>query len=262
MASLSRLFIYPIKSTAPLEVVSAEVTPEGLARDRRYVVTDPQGRFFTARRFPRMVLIKTELHDNGLTVSAPGVADLELDQAAFPGDAYEPVTIWQDTMQGQRCGDEADRWFSDYLERDARLYFMGERTTRPSRAGGVVSFADATPLMALGESSLDDLNTRLARPVRMRNFRPNLVVSGTESYAEDGWPDFSIGDVRFKALWRCTRCVLTTVDPDTGVKDPDGQPLATLMDYRRNDEGEACFGLNVAGSNTGRIFVGQQLVFD
>ncbi|MDH3767218.1 MAG: MOSC domain-containing protein, partial [Gammaproteobacteria bacterium] len=83
MIRLSRIFIYPIKSTAPLELTEAEVQAEGLAHDRRYVVTDEKGRFFTARRFPRMVLIRCELRDGGLRVTAPDYAGLDLQPAIF-----------------------------------------------------------------------------------------------------------------------------------------------------------------------------------
>ncbi|MDH3589080.1 MAG: MOSC N-terminal beta barrel domain-containing protein [Gammaproteobacteria bacterium] len=260
MISLSRIFIYPIKSTAPLELLSSEVEAEGLAHDRRYVVTDEKGRFFTARRFPRMVLIHTELAGDGLHVSAPAMPDLELNPRDFSAD-YGPVKVWQDTVQAQSCGNAADQWFSDYLGLGAKLYYMGKKSRRPTRADGVVSFADSAPLLLLSESSVEDLNTRLDTAVNMKNFRPNLVVTGSDAYAEDDWGEFSIGGVNFDALWRCSRCVLTTVNPDTAAVHPQRQPLTTLMDYRRADDGETYFGLNVAAKQRGSVHVGQPLVF-
>lgn len=260
MITLSRLFVYPIKSTAPLELVSAEVLAEGLAHDRRYVVTDDKGRFLTARRFPRMVLIHTELSDDGLTVSAPGAPDLALATGSFES-AYEPIRVWKDTVEAQRCGAGADSWFSEFLGIRCRLYFMGAKSYRASRAGGVVSFADAAPLLILSESSIDHLNARLQSPVEVRNFRPNLLVAGCAPYAEDDWGEFRLGDVVFKPLWRCSRCILTTVDPDAGTRADSGEPFATLMKHRRGDDGETYFGINVAAVNTGRIHVGQTLDF-
>lgn len=258
MAILSHIFIYPIKSTAPIRLQEAQVQAEGLARDRRYIVTDEQGRFFTARRFPRMVLIQSELNDWGLRVNAPQMPTLDLVPADFRPD-YQPVQVWKDTVDGQRCGDVADRWFSDYLGVQARLYYMGEKSHRPLRTGGVVSFADAAPLLLLSEESVTDLNTRLETPVELRNFRANLVVTGCDAYAEDDWPGFNIGEVDFKTLWRCSRCILTTVHPDTATMHPDRQPLATLMDYRLGPDNEAYFGQNVGAVNTGLIRTGQPL---
>jgi uncharacterized protein YcbX len=258
--TLSKIFIYPIKSTAPLELNSAEVLPEGLAHDRRYVVTDDRGRFFTARRFPKMVLIRTELLGSGLRISAPDAAPLTIGPQDFEPD-YDPVRVWSDTVAAQRCGKAADNWFSRFLGTDARLYFMGARSRRPSRAGGVVSFADSAPLLVLSENSVADLNTRLETPVEMQNFRPNLVVSGCPAYAEDDWPDFHIGAVSFKSLWRCSRCILTTVHPDTGQLHPQRQPLATLMDYRRGPDDEAYLGRNVAAQNAGLVQTGDEISF-
>ena len=260
MVTVSRIFVYPIKSTAGVELSAAEARERGLEHDRRYVVTDANGRFFTARRYPRMLLIQTRIHDGGLTVSATGQPGLALTPAAYPPE-HDCVTVWHDNVQGQRCGPDADAWFSEYLGTDARLYYMDAGSHRPVRGGGgEVSFADAAPLLVLSEASVADLNMRLAEAVSMRNFRPNLVVSGVAAYGEDGFGDFTAGSARFKAMWRCSRCVLTTIDPDTGVRNSAGQPLKTLMDYRRKDN-VALFGLNVGVAEPGRIAVGDELIF-
>lgn len=260
MVTLARIFVYPIKSTAPVELAAAEVEPQGLAHDRRYVVTDARGRFVTARRFPRMVLVQPTLVGAGLSLAAPGSDTLRLDPPSFP-DSYDKIRVWRDEVDAQRCTREADEWFTRFLGIDARLYFMGEHTQRPRRGGGKVSFADAAELLVLSAASVADLNTRLETPVGIRNFRPNLVVSGSTPYAEDDWPDFQVGTARLRALWRCSRCVLTTVDPDTGRLHPDRQPLETLMQYRRDGE-QAMFGLNVGVARPGRLRVGDAIEFD
>lgn len=260
MITLSRIFVYPIKSTAPVELAEATVEREGLAADRRYVVTDRRGRFLTARRFPRMVLIQARIEGDGLIVDAPDAPTLSLDAANFPTERA-PVQVWKDEIDARSCGAEADAWFSRFLGIDARLYYMDERAHRPARGGDTVSFADSAPLLVLSAASVADLNTRLAQPVSIRNFRPNIVVSGTTPYAEDDWPDFYIGNARFRSLWRCSRCILTTVDPDTGSADPQRQPLETLRGYR-SDGDDVMFGRNVGVATPGRIAVGQPVQFD
>lgn len=259
MITLSRIFVYPIKSTAPVELAAAEALTQGLAADRRYVVTDARGRFLTARRFPRMVLIRARPQRESLIVQAPGAAELELDPSQFPQQRVS-VRVWDDQVDARWCGPAADAWFTRYLGVDARLCYMDEQTRRPARDGDSVSFADASPLLLLSAASVADLNTRLAHPVGIRNFRPNIVVSGTAPYAEDDWPDFRIGEARFRRLWPCARCILTTIDPDSGVADPQRQPLETLRGYRRSGE-EALFGLNVGVAAPGRIAVGQPVLF-
>ncbi|MBT8143834.1 MAG: MOSC N-terminal beta barrel domain-containing protein [Gammaproteobacteria bacterium] len=255
MATLERLFVYPIKSTAPVELEQAQVTPLGLQHDRRYVITDADGRFLTARRFPSMVLIQSRIEGDGLVIEAPGCAATELDPETFPA-RYSDITIWKDTVSAQHCPAAVDTWFSDYLGIEAHCFYMGAASSRPARGGGEVSFADAAPLMLLSQASIDALNERLDQPVEVRNFRPNLLVSNTGAHAEDEWRRFTIGAAEFEFMWPCSRCVLTTVDPDTGSKRADRQPLATLFEYRKEGN-DALFGINVRVKTGGSIASGQ-----
>jgi len=59
--------------------------------------------------------------------------------------------------------------------------------TAYAQPGDKVGFADGFPLLLIGQGSLDDLAARVGRPLEMLRFRPNLVVEGTDPYAEDGW---------------------------------------------------------------------------
>jgi uncharacterized protein YcbX len=165
--------------------------------------------------------------------------------------------VWDDTVSALRH-DAASRWFSDYVNDDVSLVFMPEserRHVNPKRArpDDVVSFADAYPLLVLSEASLSDLNARLAHPLEMRRFRPNLVLSECEPFAEDGFKTLSIGAVSFRAVKRCERCAVTLVDPDTGERGKE--PLRTLATYRE-DEGKVWFGMNVIQDGFGELRVG------
>jgi uncharacterized protein YcbX len=50
----------------------------------------------------------------------------------------------------------------------------------------------------------------------------------------------------------CTRCVFTTVDPLRGERDPDGEPLRTLITYRRSADG-VTFGQNLIPRSVGQV---------
>lgn len=125
-----------------------------------------------------------------------------------------------------------------------------------------VAYADASPFLVLSEASLEDLNSRLERRVKAANFRPNIVISGCGIYAEDSWNEVLIGDVELKRVMPCTRCLLTTVDPDTGIMDKK-EPLETLKSYRLCEPSEQAlcgklptFGQYFALENPGTIKVG------
>jgi uncharacterized protein YcbX len=163
------------------------------------------------------------------------------------------VTIWKDTVDAPVVDPVADAWLSACLQQPVRLVHMDDDARRAvdpayARPGDEVSFADGYPLLAISRSALDDLNTRLAdagcAPVVMAQFRPNLVVADAAAHAEDDWKRVRIGEVEFDAVKPCTRCVFTTVDPVSGQRRDDGQPLNILKGYRRTPAG-ITFGMNL-----------------
>lgn len=264
---VSQISVYPIKSTTGIHLNHALVEPRGLAFDRRFVVARLDGKFITGRSHPRLLQIHSALMAGGLHLRAPQMAGLDLHYDRFEA-GYVPLSVWADSIQGQRCGAEADRWFSTYLGEPVQLLYYGRETRRDrvehdGVASGQVSFADGYPLLLISQASLDDLNQRLQRPVTMAQFRPNLVLKGCEPFAEDGWQRIRIGEVEFEVTSPCSRCALTTVDPDrvddlSGevYPDSDGQPLATLAKYRQEtavDGGQIYFGQNLVALNSGKI---------
>ncbi|HET6782214.1 MAG TPA: MOSC domain-containing protein [Pseudoxanthomonas sp.] len=255
---LSGLYLYPIKSSAPLEMRTAVVEPRGLRHDRRWMVVDAEGRFLTGRQLPRLTLVRAQPDSQGLSLNAPGMPSL---QVPFPQtEATVPVNVWKNEVAAKRVDAAADAWLSEFLQQPVHLVHMDASVTRPmtdphSRPGDEVSFADAFPLLLISRAALDGLNARLAKPVSMLQFRPNLVVDGVAAHAEDGWKRIRIGEVEFDVAKACTRCVFTTVDPARGERDPDGEPLRTLIGYRRTAEG-VTFGQNLIPRSLGSVRVG------
>jgi uncharacterized protein YcbX len=93
----------------------------------------------------------------------------------------------------------------------------------------------------------------------MLRFRPNLVIEGSDAFAEDGWKRLRIGDVEFRAVKPCSRCILTTIDPHTGERSPDREPFVTLEAYRKTEDG-AIFGQNLVNDGVGRLEVGMPVI--
>ncbi|MOA59442.1 hypothetical protein D3C78_1840540 [compost metagenome] len=56
----------------------------------------------------------------------------------------------------------------------------------------------------------------------------------------------------------CSRCVLTTIDPQTGERSADREPLTTLKSYRERD-GEVYFGQNLLPRGIGELQVGMSV---
>ncbi len=262
MMQVTRLYIYPIKATTAISLQQAEVRPRGLAGDRRWVVVNQQGQFLQQRMHAKLAIVRTALPDDGgLLVNA---SDMEPLSVVPPvGQQRGAATVWSDTVDAADAGDEAAAWFSQFLGLPCRLMFMDKAASRPvepqyGREGDVVSFADALPLLLTTEADLTDLNRRLERPLPMSRFRPNLVVDGDAAWADDDWKRLRVGEVEFEITHPCARCVVTTIDQETGQKSPDGEPLKTLATFRRGEKG-VLFGQNLAPRSGGVIRVGDEV---
>ncbi len=256
--TLTQINIYPIKSLGGFPVPSANVEPRGLQHDRRWMLVDEDGRFLTQRALPRMALVSVNVEAEGLTLRAPGSQALRVPLHPS-GNATETVRVWRSVCRAVPVGEEADRWLTGFLGVPCRLVYMPEETRRAvntdySAAEGIVSFADGYPLLLLGEASLEDLNSRLERPVPMNRFRPNLVVSGSSAYAEDGWQKIRIGNTVFHGVKPCDRCSLITVDQATG-EAAGPEPLKTLAAYRLKDR-KVLFGQLLIPDGAGLVRVG------
>ncbi|MDH3689041.1 MAG: MOSC domain-containing protein [Gammaproteobacteria bacterium] len=260
---LTQINIYPIKSTAGIKLEHSQVLPRGLEHDRRWMLVDHEWRFITARECPTLVLVTTTLRPEGLVVSGPNASTVTIPHKAN-GHGHCEVEVWGDVCSGVKVSDAADSWFSAYLGRPCHLVHMTDSSIRRvdpnySRAGDIVSFADGFPLLLISTLSLHDLNTHLSQPVSMQRFRPNLVVDGCDAYAEDNWRRLRIGEVEFEGAKACSRCVLTTVDPDSGERHPELEPLRTLGTYRRGPEGGVFFGQNLIPRGQGVVHVGDDV---
>jgi uncharacterized protein YcbX len=253
---LSALYRYPVKSLAGEAPSSMRIGPRGPVRDRHWMVVDPEGRFLTQREHPRMCLITAELHEGDtLTLTAPDATPLRVSPGA--GSPIE-VVIWQDTVAAIACEGDADLWLSDYLDTECRLVRLGDdshRAVDPAHALATdqVGFADGFPFLLISQASLDDLGARMERELSMLRFRPNLVVAGCDSFAEDTWKRLRIGEIEFRVAKPCTRCAIPTLDPLTGSRDP--AVMRTLMGYRRRDR-QVEFGQNLLHDGEGVLRCG------
>jgi MOSC domain-containing protein len=258
--TLTGLFVYPIKSCRGIPVDQWDVDEFGLRYDRRFMLVDQTGEFMTQRDHPRLALVNPAITANLLRVNAPGMPPLELPLQPKPA-VITRVTVWADSCEAVWTGEPAARWFSDFLGIPCSLVHMPADSWRPTNpaydpTGSRVSFADAYPILVISEESLADLNRRLAQPLPMNRFRPNLTMSGGGPYAEDRWSRIQIGSMVLNLVKPCDRCVITTTDQTTTERGVE--PLRTLATYRKVD-GKVFFGQNAVHEAPGQLRVGDAL---
>jgi len=264
VSRLASVHIYPMKAGRAVDLAEARVEPWGLAGDRRWMLADEDGRFVSQREEPSLALVVVSASpaDGALTIAAPSQLALRV-AIPEPDAPLLKVSVWGTVLLAAAAGPEAGGWFSAYLGRPVILVYLDDPATRRpvdpefGRAGDTVSFADGFPLLLTTTGSLDGLGDWLIEdgdePVPMTRFRPNVVVTGTPPWAEDGWRRVRIGAVTFRVARPCGRCVVTTIDQRTGVRGR--QPLKMLGRHRRVGQ-ELVFGQNLIPDSTGVIRVG------
>lgn len=258
--TLTGIHIYPVKSCAGIALDTVFLDRFGPAGDRRWMVTDLAGQFLTQRTLPALALVRvSQLPAGGLLLS---FGDAEC-SVAIPGlgAPFVEATVWGDTVQAVDAGDGASAWLSGVLGRDCRLVYMPEETERAvdpnyARGGETLGFADGFPLLLISEGSLAALNERLPQAVPMNRFRPNLVVSGCEPFAEDGWGRIRVGEVEMEVAKPCSRCAIPGIDQATGERDRHIN--RALAAFRRFD-GQILFGQNLLYQGRGDLHVGDRV---
>ena len=261
--TLTEIYIYPIKSLGGISLQSAKVEERGLQYDRRWMLVDKNGMFLTQREHPSMALLQVNIKDDMLEVShkVKTISDLQLPISNEQISNRMVVNIWDDVVLANNVSRDADLWFSEALNLDCQLVFMNDESVRfadrkYTSESKQVSFADAYPFLIIGQESLNELNRRLKEPLPMNRFRLNFVFSGGESFIEDTWKDFMIGDLKFRAVKPCSRCIVTTVNQDTAEKG--SEPLETFTKFRKVGN-KILFGQNLISYEMGIVKVGDSI---
>ena len=118
---------------------------------------------------------------------------------------------------------------------------------------------DGSQALVVFTSALEDLNEGASREIPVDRFRPNIVLAGRG--AAQRWEEDFVRELAFPGLGLsvnkpCHRCVLSTVDLDTGKFDKKMEPLKTLKKHRlikkdgRFGDSPA-FGLNCTAQGEG-----------
>jgi uncharacterized protein YcbX len=234
-AQIAALNIYPVKSCAGIPLQRARLTPTGFEFDRQWMIVRPSGRFVTQRELPRLALISPQLQDGKLRLDAPDTAPLSI--AVDHDGTRVNVVVWKDQCRAIDAGDEAAVWLERVMGEPLRLVRFDPQWTRasdPSWTGTMEAlnqFSDGFPWLLISAASLDALNAKLARPLPMNRFRPNIVVTGLEPFEEDAIASLFDDRVSLRPVKPCTRCAITTTDQARGERD-GGEPLRTLRTFR------------------------------
>ncbi|MBI6548473.1 YcbX family protein [Xenorhabdus lircayensis] len=258
MIALSRLYTYPIKSMRGLQLSYSLVHESGLMFDRNFMITTTEGTFITARQYPQMLLFTPTMLHNGLYLQAPNGESATVLYADFE-EERSPTEVWGNHFTALVAPEPINAWLSVFFDTPVQLRWLSEELTRRVKKFPDISlsFADGFPYLIINEASFHALQQRCPASIKIEQFRANMIVTGATPFEEDSWQVIQIGDIVFDLPKPCSRCILTTVSPEKGRKNPKGEPLATLQSFRTAKENDAVdFGQNAIARNSGIIHVG------
>ena len=259
--TVSELYIYPIKSLGGISLNAVNITDRGFELDRRWMLVDDNNRFISQREHASLALLQVALLPGALRVYHKQNPWNQLEiQCQTAGDMVM-VDLWDQICVGQLVSQQADAWFSKNLQINCRLVYMPESTRIPiddryNVNDSISSFSDGYPILMLSDASMRDLNSKLATPIPINRFRPNLVIKSETAFIEDSLKVFQIKDIDFFAVKPCARCLITTIDQDSAVAGKE--PLKTLASYRQTEK-KVLFGINVIAASKGKIKIGDPI---
>jgi len=255
MLQVSLLFVYPVKSLGGISLPQAKVTELGFEHDRHMMLIDEHGRFITQRERPQLCLFSTSLQPGGVLITYK-------DEKLFIPFYFEghevKVQVWDDHVTALRAPDEINTWFSARAGISCSLVRHASQTKRMvdatyAKQNEQTAFADAFPVLVLGEESLNLLNSKLQQKLPVNRFRPNIVFTGGLAHQEDECRHMRIADTVFEISKPCARCTVTTTNQVTAEKGKE--PLHTLSTYRQQNN-KILFGQNALVRQPGIIQVG------
>ncbi|XP_055684865.1 mitochondrial amidoxime-reducing component 1-like [Lutzomyia longipalpis] len=275
VGDLTSLMIYPIKSCAGIPASELQCNilglGEGYLRDRVFMLVTVEGQFITARSHPKCVQIQPRIIFSKMYLIAPDQPEMFVDTELLKKKARVIASVWGEEVSTIDCGDAVAKWLSKYLlDRDTGVRLVYYPDTFPTRNAWSIrknnkdlethagALHDITSFMLMNQASVDDLNKRLQEPVSVAQLRPNFLVSGRKEYEEDEWNWVKIGNVIFKNVKLCGRCIFTNINPDTGERNPAGEPLKTLKSYRMvsEDIDAPIMGIHLGVHTSGSVNLG------
>ena len=263
MTKVKQLAIYPVKSMQGVALQTSLVLPSGLENDRLFMVTEPNGRFITAREKPQLLQLKTAINKQVLEIyyqpiakSLHSISRIRVKFTDF-SPTLEKTQVWNNYFSSHIAPITVNQFLSEFLQLDVQLRWIAHFSNRrvkhfPSIPLG---FADGHPFLLLNQASFDYLQQRCPEILTIEQFRGNIIIDGTLPFAEDGWRTIKIGEIIFDLVKPCSRCVMTQINLSTLQWLPNKEPMTTLRSFRLDEKGDIDFGMKMIARNSGKISI-------
>ena len=219
------LSIAPVKSLRLVSVDAIELETTGVRGDRRFYLVDDEGLLVNAKRIPRLLTVRAAVEDGRLVLRFA-------DGMTVDGDVQQLGEHLETNFFGRPViGRVVEGPWNEPL---SQLAGKPVRVARTEREGDGVDRGRRAGASLVSTGSLDALGVAAGatRPVDGRRFRMTIGVDGLEPHAEDDWigSRVRLGGAVVAVRENVGRCAVTTLDPETGIRDLD--TLGTIAAYR------------------------------
>jgi uncharacterized protein YcbX len=251
MPSVTALSVTPVKSMHLSHPEEVRLETFGVLENRRFYVAQPDGTLFNNSKHGPLMAIRAEYDpaSERLALHFP-------DGRVAEGDAT--------AVDGEVDTNFFGRWASGHILpafTEALTEYVGRpvvlaRTEHPGDA------SDSAPVSLYSRASAEELDRQsgLDRPHDRRRWRMLVEVDGVAPHEEDTWLGSAVGlgSAVIRVLKPVARCVITTKDPDTGIKDFD--TISAIKGYRGLREGKKVdFGIYADVETPGTVRVGDRV---
>lgn len=252
MPVLGRISVAPVKGLRQLHPETTDLDGSGIPTDRRFFLVGESGELVDASDHGPLLGVVPDYD--------PARERLRLrfaDSTVVEGPADRLGSRVVTDVFGRMT--EGRRLLGPFGEALSELAGRPVGVARVERDGAA---QDAHPLTLVSRASIRDLGVRGGREdLDGRRFRINLEVEGTEPYEEDTWTrrTVRVGEATIRVLGQIPRCVVTTLEPDTGVKD--FAALTVIAGYRPRigGRGGLPFGMYAEVVGPGSVRVGDEV---
>jgi uncharacterized protein len=251
MPLVARLNIAPVRSLGLESRDVIELTDVGVAEDRRFYLVDDGGRLVDQRLAGSMVQVKAWTDPDATRLRLTFLDGAIVDDTIRLTEPIE-TPIYGRTAESHIVEGPWGPALSAFLDKEVRL-------ARTDRVGGTRAEHPAT---LVTDASCDALGAVLGvGRVDARRFRMLIELDGDQAHEEDTWVGrrISLGETVLLISGSVRRCVITTHDPDSGVRDLD--TLSAIRTYRGVVDGTSLmFGVFGEVERAGRIRLGDEVV--
>ena len=204
---VTQLLVAPVKAMQVTPVDALQLGPLGADGDRAFFVLDPENKVIEAARAKGLLGILPHFADDELTLRFPD--GTEVREAVAPGEHVVTHNYDGRPIGGRLVTGTLAAAVGEHLDRPVRL-LLRDATDMGNGDFPISVMAEATP--AALAPALDGVVPDA------RRFRMNVTVDGAEAWAEHGWAgrELTLGDAVLRGAEPVPRCVLTTLDPESG----------------------------------------------